>query len=1513
MSHDDSLKHFHPGVSNWFTKEFARATEIQSLAWPAIKEKQNVLIAAPTGSGKTLAAFLSAIDDLIRLGLDGGLAEQTHVVYVSPLKALSNDIERNLQRPLTGILEELKNLSLPEVPLRVQVRTGDTPASERTAMTKHPPHILVTTPESLFLLVTSDSGRKMLAHVHTLIVDEIHALVRDKRGSHLALSIERLQALTDHPLVRVGISATQKPIEDIARFLVGGHSERSKESPEWKHSDEQEDPSPARQARSSQDDTRINCTIIDAGHRRNLDLSIEVPRSPLTAVMASEVWTEIHERLIALIHEHQTTLIFVNTRRLAERLSHFLAEQLGSDIVRAHHGSMSKELRFDAEQRLKAGSLRALVATASLELGIDIGSVDLVCQISSPRSIATFLQRVGRSGHSITGTPKGKLFPLTRDELVECCALFDAVRRGELDRIVIPEKPIDILAQQIVAEVSAREYTEDEMFALVSRAYPYRNLTRREFDEVIEMLGDGFTTRRGKRGAYLHHDTVNQRLRARRGARLSAITSGGAIPDAFDYDVIMEPTNTFIGTLNEDFAIESSAGDIFQLGNNSWKILRVENGKVRVADAGHASPTIPFWLGEAPGRTVELSFAVSRLREEISKRLGDWERSEESQILTQEKKAGDFSSARPVGTPQNDSLWKQSALDWLVNEVGIEASAADQAVIYLATGQAALEVMPTQTTIVLERFFDEAGDMHVVIHSPYGNRMNRAWGLSLRKRFCRKFNFELQAAATEDAIVLSLGSTHSFPVEEVFTYLNSKTVRDILVQAVFDSPMFEVRWRWNATRSLALLRRRNGKKIPANLQRMNAQDLVALIFPDQLACLENIAGDREVPDHPLVRQTIQDCLYEAMAVEALEQLLRRMEAGDVQLIAKDLREPSVLAQEILNARPYAFLDDAPLEERRTRAVANRRWLDPSEAKDLGKLDEAAIEAVKMQAWPEAENKDELHDALVMLGFLASEEIEANPEWRIFFSELVADRRASVLKHHDHALCIAVERLPQWKAILDTYSLSPELEIPGKLLNQIWTKERALVEIVRGRLEGLGPVRAIRIADSSGIPISEIAQALTALEVEGFAFQGKFTPHQLETEWCERRLLARIHRYTLEKLRKEIEAVSPADFMRFLFAWHRVEPGQKPEGQEALQVVLNQLEGFEAPAAAWEGDLLPARLADYDFSWLDLSCMSGKTAWGRFRVSSSSQAKPGGPVKSTPIMLVKRANLDLWRDSSGNEISRGQLSHPAQAIFEYLQNHGASFFAEMIKGANLLSGQAEEGVAELVAAGLITADSFSGLRALLVPAKYKLPGDAQRRPHRNPFRMDQAGRWSLLSNDGGSRSPEAAVPPPAGYDGNEFIARVLLRRYGVVFRKISESENISPPWRELARVYRRMEARGEIRGGRFVDGVWGEQFALPEALTKLRTIRKEQKNGTLISISAVDPLNLEGILTPGKRVPAFTNNRILYRDGVPVAVFEGGEVNFLSDKDEGEKWKWQNVLIQKTIPPKLRAYLGKGIA
>jgi ATP-dependent helicase Lhr and Lhr-like helicase len=1427
---------FHPAVARWFVGRFASPTSAQDGAWPAAQRGEDVLLAAPTGSGKTLAAFLVAIDALVREGAGGPLPDETRVLYVSPLRALSNDVQKNLLAPLAGIREALGALGLSDVEIQTAVRTGDTSQKDRTRATGRPPHLYVTTPESFYILLTSESGRRLLKTVRTVIVDEIHALVGDKRGSHLALSLERLDALTGRKVQRIGLSATQKPIADVARFLVGN----GRLAP----------------------DGSARCSIVDTGHVRARDLAVEIPSSPLEAVMSGEVWEEVFDRIAALVNEHKTTLVFVNTRRLCERLAKNLADRLGNECVTSHHGSLSREHRLAAEQRLKSGELKALVATASLELGIDVGDVDLVVQVGATRSIAAFVQRVGRSGHFLGGVPKGRLFPLSRDELVEAAALVDAVGRGELDRVRIPEAPLDILAQQIVAATAAEgEWSEDDLFALARRAYPYRNLERARFDEVVAMVAKGFATSRGRRGAHLHHDSVEHKLRPRRGARLIAITSGGAIPDVADYEVLLEPEGVRVGSINEDFAIESMAGDVFQLGNQSYVIRRVEPGKVRVEDARGATPTIPFWLGEAPARSEELSHSLSRLRACVSERLDQG----------------------------NDA-----AVHWLTAEVGLSDAAARQIADYLELGRAALGTMPTEDQLVLERFFDETGGMHLVIHAPFGGRINRAWGLALRKSFCRKFDFELQAAANEDAIVLSLGPTHSFAVEDVWGYLKSGTARDILIQALLVAPVFTTRFRWNAQRALAVLRFRGGKKVPPRFQRMDADDLLTGCFPEQVACAENLVGDREIPDHPLVQQTVDDATTEAMDADGLVRLLERIERREIGLVARDLTEPSPFAAGILTAKPYAFLDDAPLEERRTQAVLGRRWLDRDQAKDLGALDPEAIRRVCEDAWPDPRDADELVDMLGVLGFLTEEEGRRGG-LEGMFEELRTARRATRLDVNG-GLWVAADRLREHLVVHPDATAAPELTSGAPPLPE---RDDALRDLLRSRLEGIGPVTAAELARSFDVPVPDVEVALALLESQGVVFRGSFRKEAAgSVEWCERRLLARIHRMTIDRLRSEIEPVTQQDFVRFLLAWQRVDTEEKLEGPTGLRAALEILEGFEAPAGAWEADLLAARVEHYDPSFLDGLCLSGHFSWLR-RTPSASGATP---VRTTPIALVPRESVERWLALAPEGHDAAPLSHSAAGVRDALAKGGASFFEDIVRASGLLRTQVEGALGELVSRGLVGSDGFSGLRALLVPASKRRETEHGRRRGRPTYGLENAGRWSLLA----TRATDVA----AGLEDDELeaVARTLLRRWGVVFRRVVDREGALPPWRDLLRCYRRLEARGEIRGGRFVSGFSGEQYALPEAVTALRAARKRPKTSRLIAVSAADPLNVVGILTPGQRVPSLAGNRVLYRDGVPVAAREGAETRLIGEASESEP-ALEAALIRRPLSPGVRAYLG----
>jgi len=1628
--------------------KFGTPTEPQDQGWPPILAGKTTLISAPTGSGKTLAAFLACIDRLVRKALAGDLQDRTEVLYVSPLKALGNDIQKNLEVPLGEILQMAgeRGLLMPEI--RTAVRTGDTLMHERRAMLKRPPHILVTTPESLYILLTAEKSRAILRDVETVIVDEIHAVADDKRGAHLTLSLERLealrreavgahvppqsgeyrkdeawggaalqgcngeslpiagfsprgtseakafdqeqaydaalkhcstQALSDgsgkadssglkalgmtreaggpggttevvpSPLIRIGLSATQKPIEEVAHFLTGNGR-----------------PAPV---------------VVNIGHKRQLDLAVEVPASPLGPIATNEMWDEIYNRLAELVEQHRSTLVFVNTRRLAERVSHHLGERLGEEHVAAHHGSLSRKLRLNAEKKLKEGQVKVLVATASLELGIDIGTVDLVVQVSSPRAIAVGLQRVGRSGHWRGAVPKGRFFATTRDELLECAALVCAIRQGELDRLIMPDAPLDILAQQIVAicassDRSAGEdagattepgWGEDELFDLVRRAYPYRNLSREIYDAILEMLSEGIAARRGRYGAYLHRDRVNRKLRARRGSRLAAITSGGAIPESALYTVVAEPEGLVVGTLDEDFAVESNRDDIILLGNTSWRIRRVEgkSGRVLVEDARGAPPTLPFWLGEAPARTEELSLHLAELRKGISDRL---------------------QNIFPVGISQNQPE-VAATVAWLKEECGLDDSGAEQAIEYILQGRAALGDVPTQETVIAERFFDEGGGMQLVIHAPFGGRINKAWGLALRKRFCRSFNFELQAAATDNGLNIALAEQHSFPLADVFHFLNAETVQPLLEQAALASPIFGTRWRWDANRSLALLRFQGGKKVPPQIQRMRSDDLLASVFPDVAACQENLAGEIQIPDHPLVHEVMKDVLTEAMDVDGLKNLLRGMAEGRIRCLAVDTPVPSQFSHEILNANPYAYLDDAPLEERRARAVEMRRILPESVLEEVGKLDPAAIAQVCEEAWPDVRDADELHDVLHTLIALpeitwgqppsavrssearqsgaADDSFSSNDicpaslgqiaeggclhvsiataDWRAHFERLVAQARAGVAlvteggtPSGQPAGCrrywVAAERAKTFLCLFTTATFERRL---AEVESTAPSRDEALLALVTGWMTHLGPATADQLGELLGLPSSEIGQALLRMEASGAVLRGNFTArtrraatlpqglkpgnqsggtygtpeavpfhetpvelrstgpfgfaqgrqpgapalHDPETEWCERRLLARIHRLTVATLRKQIEPVTAAQFMRWLMRWQHAAPGTQVQGERATLEVLRQLQGFEIPANAWERQILARRIANYDPKWLDQLCLTGAVGWGRLSphpatLDYPSAPRPGAPgtpnsgvsfqgkrrvipTSVAPITFFVREEADWMTPNNNPGVEQSEargLSHGARQVLGLLRQRGASFFADIVRGTGKLKSEVETALWELVAGGVVTADGFDNLRSLIDPKRRAGQGSGRSARPRH-----SSGRWALLYTDQAVERNRAV----------EATCWMLLKRYGVVFRDLLARETNLPKWRELQMAFRRLEDRGEIRGGRFVDGFLGEQFALPVAVESLRATRKLPGTGEAIMLSAADPLNLVGILVPGERVPAISGRMVTFRDGVAV--------------------------------------------
>jgi len=1505
MSSLARLAELHPAIEAWFTARFADGpTEPQARAWPLVQAGHDVLVAAPTGSGKTLAGFLMALDEAYRAHASGeDITDGTRVVYVSPLKALAVDVRQNLQAPLEEIAAAARALGLQAAPVTVGVRTGDTSASERAALVKKPPTILVTTPESLYLYLTAEKGRATLRRTRTVIVDEIHALARDKRGSHLALSLERLDHAQDggRPQ-RLGLSATQRPIETMAR-LLGGTSATTHAC---------EDGKPA----SADERWSRHVEIVDCGHQRGIRASIELPGQDLTGVLSQEQLGDIVVRIARHVEAHRTTLVFVNTRRLAERLAHLLGEVLGPEQVAAHHGSLSSERRKRTETLLRDGQLRALVATASLELGIDVGPVDLACQVGSPRAISTFLQRVGRSNHSRFGVPEGILFPTTRDELVECAALLGAVSRGRLDAVVPPVAPLDILAQQLIAEVAAEgQWGEDALFECVRQAAPYGGLRREDFDAVVELASEGIPTGRGARMAFLHRDRVNHVVRPRRGARLAALTSGGAIPEVGDYRVVAEPDDVLVGSVNEDFAIESMPGDVFLLGTHAWRIRRVTAGLVRVSDAQGARPNIPFWTGEAPSRTAELSEEVSDLRVAVAEVLLRCAKRGGSRSRDDPRQCGDggpVPRAELSGLVDAPCRCEQAAVDLVSTAYGAGEVAARQLVSYLATGLDQLGSMPSQSEIVWERFFDDAGGMQLVVHSPFGGRVNRALGLALRKRFCVTFDFELQAAASDDAVVLSLGPQHSFPLAAAPRLLHPNAVRSTVEQAVLASPMFTSRWRWDLSRALAILRYRGGKKNPLPVQRMEADDLMAAVFPALAACQENTPpGPVELPDHVLVRQVLDDCLHEAMDIEGLLALVTGLHDGTVRARFVEAAEPSVLSHEIVNSKPYTFLDDAPLEERRARQVQVRHGL-PSEVKDLSRVDPEALQRVRAEAAPAPRDAEELHELLLSTVLQRPRE-----HWEAWFESLVAAGRAVRVEldgQPDEVLWCATERRSWVEAGFRGVAFHPDHRLDGSAFGSggAADPDQVAALVLRGHLECSGPVTAASLAAGCCMTESRALVGLARLEAEGSAVQGQFDPALgNQVQWCARHLLSRAHSYSQSRARRQLKPVSTQELVRFLIQWQHVAPGALRQGRAGLLSVIDQLQGCELAAGAWEESVLPARVENYQRQWLEDLCLSGDITWGRLSLrpadrDGGNRRGAASPSRATPVTFALRSDLDWLLQAKRGPSTPEEPAHgPAREVLDALREHGAMFAPDLCAATGRMPTEIQEGLWDLVSRGLVTADTFGAVRSLFasreawarrhMPERRRL-GQRAGPGARRAGSRGGGGRWAVLGSDksrhtlleapDGARAHEgtrlAASPgrqpgpgPVPADDLAELVATQLLARWGIVFWDLASREALAVPWREILWALRRFEARGLVRGGRFVTGPSGEQYALPEALEALGRASRKEGKGETVRLCAADPLNLSGLVMAGKRVPALRTTHIVLRDGLLVPANGGG--------------------------------------
>ncbi len=1413
----DALAAFQPATRDWFGACFGAPTEVQAQGWAAIATGAHALIAAPTGAGKTLAAFLAATDQLAAQAAHAPLPQATRILYVSPLKALSNDVARNLDAPLTGIAAAAAARGV-TLALSTAVRTGDTPPAARARMLRRPPHILVTTPEGLYALLTSKGGRAMLATVETAIVDEIHALAPDRRGAHLALSLERLDRLTGRPVQRIGLSATQKPIATVAQFLTGG--------------------------RPSQ--------IVDVGHAAVRDLRIETPDAPLGAVLPNEVMDTVYDRVATLARGHATTIVFVNARRQCERVAHQLAQRLGADRVAAHHGSLAPPLRLEAERRLKAGELSALVATASLELGLDIGDVDLVVQLGSVKRIATFLQRVGRSNHRAGGVPKGVLMPLSRDELAEAVALMRRVEAGDLDTIAVPDHPLDVLAQQIVAAVAAEPVAADALFAMARGAWPYRGLARTDFEALLGMLVEGFPTERGRRGQLVHWDRAGGLVSARRGAAMTALTNGGSIPDSGDYAVRLEPQGVTVGAVAEDFAIHQVPGHVIQLGTNTWRVRQVTAGEVRVEPAPGEAPYMPVWFGEQPARSAELSAELSALKAEVA-----------------------AASSAEAASAALRAPW-------------LEAAAAGQLVAYLRAAHEALGVMPTAAHVVAERFSDLAGDTQLVLHSPHGARINRAWALALRRALGERLGALPQAAAIDDAILLSLPGQVSMPLGDILALVQADGAADAVAAAVLEVPMLMVRWRWAAARALAVPRQRGSRRVPPHIQRTDAEELLRAAWPDAptagLIRQEGREGSRKraaapgrlppLPTHPLVRQALSDCLHEAMDVEGLTALLAAIEAGAVTLSFAERLTPSPAALQVVAAKPPAFLDDGAMMDRRARNVAT----GPAhlELEATTQVHPDALARVAEELAPDLRSAEDLATHLALAGVLTEDELGPAKRW---LDELAAAGRARALTTAaGRTLWVAAERREVATAALAAGGPADPL-----------------ATLLRGWLETAAPVTPDAVAERLGVPAPRARAALDRLVADGTALAGAFDPDRAGTTlWCDRRVLARIDRLTRNKLRAEIEPVSLQVFWRFLLRWQGLAPEDRRRGRDGLSRTLGQLDGLELPAGLWEGEVLAGRAEGYDLDDLDELCLSGRFGWGRLtQPSAEAKTRRAKLARTTPVALFDAENLELWRDLAGPPAAPVPLSGPGEAIVAALSDQGASFLPQLERAGRLMGAQVEDGLMELVAAGRITADSFAGLRALLAkPARPRVS-------RRDLISNSNSGRWAQLP------PPQPLDDPVARAAAVERVARVLLARWGVVVRSVVAREATGVSWLELLRVLRRMEARGEVRGGYFVAGAGGEHYALPEAMALLRAVRAAEPKGELVSLSTADPLNLTGVLAPGRRVPARATVRLLLRDGVPVGVGDRDAAKPLTDAPLGPAE--MAALRRSPAPAALRVY------
>jgi ATP-dependent Lhr-like helicase len=1412
---------FAPAVREWFAEAFEAPTRAQRLGWAAIAKGESALVFAPTGSGKTLAAFLAAIDRVM-LSPVPPTAERCRVVYVSPLKALAVDVERTLRAPLHGIARVAarrgETVHVPEV----AIRTGDTPQSERASMLRRPPDILITTPESLFLLLTS-RARAILAGVDTVIVDEIHAMVGTKRGAHLALSLERLAEVARKPPQRIGLSATQRPLEEVARFLGGGEGLRN-----WK-------PRPV--------------TIVDAGAKKAFDLRVEVPVEDMSrlgetmapspdvipegsasSLVRRSIWPAVHPRLLELVRAHRSTIVFVNSRRLAERLAAALNELGGGDVARAHHGSIAREQRIEIEDALKSGRLPAIVATSSLELGIDMGAVDLVVQIETPTSVASGMQRIGRASHQVDAVSRGVIFPKYRGDLLASAAITKAMKEGAVEETRVPRNPLDVLAQHLVAAVALGERRVDDLFALVRGAAPYAQLSRASFEGTLDMLAgrypsDEFAELRPR----VVWDRLRGTVRSREGAQRLVVANAGTIPDRGLYGVFLADGaggGRRVGELDEEMVFESRVGEVFVLGASSWRIAEITRDRVLVVPAPGEPGKMPFWKADRGARPLELGRRIGRLTREIGH------------------------------APREDARRR------LQEEHDLDPLAAQNLVAYLEEQKEATGALPDDRTLVLERTRDEMGDWRLCLLSPWGGRVHAPWAMALEARLRKSGEAEVETVWTDDGIVVRLPERDR-PPEAADLLPEPEEIEDLVTGELSGSSLFAARFREAAARALLLPRRRPGQRTPLWMQRKRAHDLL------QVASRH--------PSFPIVLEAFRECLQDVFDLPGLVDLARRVRQREIRLVTADTQAPSPFSASLLfgYVANYLYEGDAPLAERRAQALS----VDQSQLRDL--LGEAQLRelldahllaelemALQGLTGYRANGPDRLHELLVRLGDLSVDEVEARVDpgeggdaaarAREWLALLVRERRAIEVRVAGDERFAAAEEAGRFR---DALGMAPPRGLPDAFLDEA---PHALRELVARYARTHGPFTPRDVAARFGMGEGPIMAALAELGGEGRVLEGGFRPGGAGREWCSADVLATLRRRSLAALRRQVEPAEPEALARTLVEWHGVVPAGRAavaprRGPDALLDVVEQLQGASVPASILERDVLRARLPTYRPEDLDTLCAAGEIVWAGL-----------GPLgdRDGRVALFLTDDLPLLLPLRP-EPPPGALH---QALREHLTRHGASFFGELAEAAGGGLPQAiVDALWDLAWAGEVTSDTPGALRAFL--ARHAPRAERVRRA--GPFRSRRqvppsaAGRWSRLP------LPRKAPSPT---ERAKALAEQLLARHGVLTRDAVASEDVAGGYSAVYPVLRALEEQGRVRRGYFVAGLGGLQFADPGALDRLRA-RRERDSGEPVSVvlAAADPANPYGAALPW---PKRDDARLQRAAGSHVVLVDGALAAFL---------------------------------